>query len=58
LWSNDEKNGNDQMINPIKSEKKMITTAKDASQMIRARTFLNRLDKKVQEKDDIVKQIR
>lgn len=26
--------------------------------MIRARVFLNRLDKKVQEKDDAVKQIR
>jgi hypothetical protein len=48
----DEKLTSNQML----TNKKL--TGKEEGQMIRARAFLNRLDNKVQEKDEIVKQIR
>ena len=39
-------------------DKKHKISSKEESEMIRARAFLNRLDNKIQEKDEIVKQIR
>ncbi len=44
--------------NQIIGNKKQKITAKEEGQMIRARAFLNRLDRKIEEKDEIVKQIR
>jgi hypothetical protein len=59
LISNDEEE-EEERITPdetITIQKQKITT-KEEAQMIRARAFLNRLDNKVQEKDDLVKKIR
>ncbi len=59
LISNDEEE-EEERITPdetITIKKQKITT-KEEAQMIRARAFLNRLDNKVQEKDDLVKKIR
>lgn len=40
------------------SSKKTKLSTKEEGQVIRARAFLNRLDTKIQEKEEIVKQIR
>ncbi|CAF3926048.1 unnamed protein product [Adineta steineri] len=45
-------------INENGKNKKLKITAKEEGEMIRARAFLNRLDNKVREKDDAVKEIR
>jgi len=58
LISNDDENDEPLTSNQIITNKKQKIHAKEEGQMIRARAFLNRLDKKVQEKDDVVKQIR
>lgn len=58
MISND---GDDNAEVPIyveSSDEKVKLTTKQQGQMIRARAFLNRLDKKVEEKDDVVKRIR
>lgn len=58
LMSNDEDQDQTEMGNQERKEKKVKLTAKDEGQVIRARAFLNRLDKKVDEKDEHVKQVR
>jgi len=59
LISNNDENDDEILTsNQIITNKKQKIHAKEEGQMIRARAFLNRLDKKVQEKDDVVKQIR
>ena len=57
LISNDEENDEKLTSNQIEIKKQKIV-AKEEGLMIRARAFLNRLDNKIQEKDEIVKQIR
>jgi hypothetical protein len=56
--SNDDENNENLTSNQIITNKKQKINAKEEGQMIRARAFLNRLDKKIQEKDELVKQIR
>lgn len=51
----DQGNG---MSNRMIQKNKEKIPAKEEGQMIRARAFLNRLDRKVEEKDEIVKRIR
>jgi hypothetical protein len=59
LISNNDENDDEILTsNQIITNKKQKIHAKEEGQMIRARAFLNRLDKKIQEKDDLVKQIR
>ena len=58
LMSNDEDGISDQIVRAEPSEDKVKLTTKQQGEMIRARAFLHRLDKKVEEKDQIVKQIR
>lgn len=59
LLSNEDDDPNATLIDqPAKKEKKMKLTTKEEGQVIRARAFLNRLDKKVEEKDEHVKQVR
>ena len=56
--SNDDDNDGGRPAHQPASEQKVKMTTKEEGQMIRARAFLNRMDKKVQEKDETVKQIR
>ena len=56
--SNNDDNDGGRTVHQPATEQKVKLTTKEEGQMIRARAFLNRLDKKVQEKDDTVKQIR
>ena len=56
--SNDEDYDPTEMDQQEKKESKVKLTAKEEGQIIRARAFLNRLDKKVEEKDEQVKQVR
>lgn len=58
MLSNDDDQDNVTVENQEKKEKKVKLTTKEEGQIIRARAFLNRLDKKVEEKDEHVKQIR
>jgi len=58
LLSNDDENNDNLTSNQVIKNKKQKINAKEEGQMIRARAFLNRLDKKIQEKDELVKQIR
>ncbi|CAF4143517.1 unnamed protein product [Rotaria socialis] len=58
LLGNDQ--DSDEMIlsNETKTNQKSKLSTKEEGQIIRARAFLNRLDTKIQEKDELVKQIR
>ncbi|CAF0939278.1 unnamed protein product [Rotaria sordida] len=58
LIGNDEENDEKLLSKQIITNKKEKISTKEEGQIIRARAFLNRLDNKIQEKDDIVKQIR
>lgn len=53
----DDERGN-ATSNAVVMKKKQKIPAKEEGQMIRARAFLNRLDRKVEEKDEILKRIR
>ncbi|UJR27618.1 hypothetical protein I4U23_008899 [Adineta vaga] len=54
----DEEEDEQSLSNEVIKSKKQKITAKEEGQMIRARAFLNRLDMKVQGKEDAVKQLR
>ena len=58
LISHDDESDERLTSKEIITRKNLKINAKEEAQMIRARAFLNRLDTKVQEKDEIVKQIR
>lgn len=58
LFSHGDEEETDLTSNQMVSNKKQKIPAKEEGQMIRARAFLNRLDRKVEEKDEIVKRIR
>ncbi|CAF3364149.1 unnamed protein product [Rotaria sp. Silwood1] len=58
IGNDDEENDEKLLANQIITSKKQKISTKEEGKMIRARAFLNRLDGKIQEKDDIVKQIR
>ena len=53
----DDEQGNG-TSNAMGMKKKQKVPAKEEGQMIRARAFLNRLDRKVEEKEEVVKRIR
>ncbi|CAF4481205.1 unnamed protein product, partial [Rotaria magnacalcarata] len=46
------------LSNETRTNPKSKISTKEEGQIIRARAFLNRLDAKIQEKDELVKQIR
>ncbi|CAF5161004.1 unnamed protein product, partial [Rotaria magnacalcarata] len=46
------------LSNETRTNPKSKISTKEEGQIIRARAFLNRLDTKIQEKDELVKQIR
>ncbi len=56
--SNEDEDDENIPLNQTNNNKKQKVTAKDEGQMIRARAFLNRLDRKVEEKDQAVKKLR
>jgi hypothetical protein len=58
LLSNEDDDEEYITSNQNNNNKKQKITAKEEGQMIRARAFLNRLDRKIEEKDQIVKKIR
>ena len=58
LLSNEDEDDENIPLNQTGNNKKQKITAKDEGQMIRARAFLNRLDRKVDEKDEAVKKLR
>jgi hypothetical protein len=56
--SNEDEDEENIPSNQNNNNKNQKITAKEEGQMIRARAFLNRLDRKIEEKDQTVKKIR